>query len=42
MSIGAIDFLKDMAMIKITYEGEQADREISNITKLSKSQLTEF
>ena len=42
VSIGAIDFLKDMAMIKITYEGEQADREISNITKLSKSQLTEF
>ena len=42
VNIGAIDFLKDMAMIKITYEGEQADREISNITKLSKSQLTEF
>jgi len=42
VSIGAIDFLKDMAMIKITYEGDQADREISNITKLSKSQLTEF
>ncbi len=42
VSIGAIDFLKDMAMIKITYEGEQADREISNITKLSKCQLTEF
>ena len=42
VSIGAIDFLKDMAMIKITYEGEQADREISNITKISKSQLTEF
>jgi len=42
VSIGAIDFLKDMAMIKITYAGEQADREISNITKLSKSQLTEF
>jgi len=42
VSIGAIDFLKDMAMIKITYDGEQADREISNITKLSKSQLTEF
>ena len=42
VSIGAIDFLKDMAMIKITYEGEPADREIANVTKLSKSQLTEF
>ena len=42
VSIGAIDFLKDMAMLKIGYEGEHADREVSHITKLSKSQLTEF
>jgi len=42
VSIGAIDFLKDMAMLKIGYEGEPADREVSHITKLSKSQLTEF
>ena len=42
VDVGAVDFLKDMAMLKITYEGPQSDREISHAPKLSKSQLTEF
>jgi len=41
VEVGAIDFLKDMAMLKITYEGESASG-IDGQLKISKSQLTEF
>ena len=41
VEVGAIDFLKDMAMLRVTYEGESAGA-IDGQQKLSKSQLTEF
>lgn len=41
VEVGAIDFLKDMAMLKVTYEAESSNS-VDHLTKLSKSQLTEF
>lgn len=41
VEVGAIDFLKDMAMLKVVYDSETANTVDSQI-KLGKSQLTEF
>jgi len=41
VEVGAVDFLKDMAMLKVTYEGEGTKDE-DRLLKLGKSQLTEF
>ncbi len=40
VDVGSIDFLRDMAMIRVTYEGETAT--VGNNLKLSKDQLKEF
>ena len=40
VEVGAVDFLKDMAMLKVTYEGRSNGAD--HLIKLSKSQLTEF
>jgi hypothetical protein len=40
VDIGSIDFLRDMAMIRVSYEGEPSA--VSNNLKLSKDQLKEF
>ena len=40
VDIGSIDFLRDMAMIRVTFEGEQPA--IGEELKLSKDQLKEF
>ena len=40
VDIGSIDFLRDMAMIRVCYEGEQ--QAIGDELKLSKDQLKEF
>jgi len=40
VEVGAVDFLKDMAMLKVTYEGTPSS--VDQLTKLSKSQLMEF
>ena len=40
VDVGAIDFLRDMAMIRVTYEGETTT--VGNNLKLSKDQLKEF
>ena len=40
VDIGSIDFLRDMAMIRVTYEGEISTA--GNNLKLSKDQLKEF
>ena len=40
VDIGSIDFLRDMAMIRVSYEGEQ--QAIGDELKLSKDQLKEF
>ena len=41
VEVGAVDFLKDMAMLRITYDGK-ADQEIDRLLKLKNTQLTEF
>lgn len=40
VEIGAIDFLRDMAMIRVSYEGEP--HSVGNELKLSKDQLKDF
>ena len=40
VEVGAVDFIRDMAILKVGYEGEAVDSGISHTTKLSKSQLT--
>lgn len=40
VDIGSVDFLRDMAMIRVTYEGEAST--VSSNLKLSKDQLKEF
>ena len=41
VEVGAVDFLKDMAMLRITYDGNSA-QEIDRLLKLKNTQLTEF
>ncbi len=41
VEVGAVDFLKDMAMLRITYDGKAA-QEIDRLLKLKSAQLTEF
>jgi len=40
VDVGAVDFIRDMAMIRIVYEGKETSA--NNMLKLSKSQLQEF
>lgn len=41
VEVGAVDLLKDMAMLRITYDGKSA-QEIDRLLKLKNTQLTEF
>ena len=41
VEIGAVDFLKDMAMLRVTYDG-QSPQEIDRLLKFKQAQLTEF
>jgi len=41
VEVGAVDFLKDIAMLRITYDGNSA-QEIDRLLKLKNTQLTEF
>ncbi len=42
VEVGAVDFLKDMAMIRVTYTDGKDAADIDRQMKLNKSQLTEF
>ena len=42
VEVGAIDFTRDMAMVKIRYVGKRTDGDISHTLKLSKDQLKDF
>ena len=42
VEVGAVDFLRDMAMVKIRYRGTRTDGDISHQLKLSKDQLKDF
>jgi uncharacterized membrane protein len=41
VEVGAVDFLKDMAMLKITYNG-LSSQEVDHLLKFKNAQLTEF
>ena len=42
VEVGSVDFIRDMAMVKIRYRGKRTDGDISHELKLSKDQLKEF
>ena len=42
VEVGAIDFIRDMAMVKIRYRGKRVDGDVAEALKLSKDQLTDF
>ena len=42
VEVGAIDFIRDMAMVKIRYRGKRSDGDVSHSLKLSKDQLKQF
>ena len=42
VEVGAIDFIRDMAMIKIRYRGKRSDGDVADNLKLSKEQLKTF
>ena len=39
VEVGAVDFIRDMAMVKIRYRGKRSDGDVSDNLKLSKEQL---
>lgn len=41
VEVGAVDFLKDMAMLKITYDG-LSSQDVDHLLKFRNAQLTEF
>jgi len=42
VEVGAIDFIRDMAMVKIRYRGKRVDGDVAEALKLSKDQLKVF
>ena len=42
VEVGAIDFIRDMAMVKIRYRGKRVDGDVAEALKLSKDQLKDF
>ena len=40
VEVGAVDFLRDMAMLRVTYDGDGTS--VDSLVKLSKSKLAEF
>jgi len=42
VEVGAIDFIRDMAMVKIRYRGKRVDGDVAETLKLSKDQLKDF
>ena len=42
VEVGAIDFIRDMAMVKVRYRGKRTDGDVADALKLSKDQLKEF
>ena len=39
---GAVDFIRDMAMVKIRYRGKRSDGDVADNLKLTKDQLKDF
>jgi uncharacterized membrane protein len=42
VEVGSVDFIRDMAMVKIRYRGKRTDGDISHELKLTKDQLKDF
>ena len=42
VEVGAVDFIRDMAMVKIRYRGKRSDGDVADNLKLSKDQLKTF
>ena len=42
VEVGAVDFIRDMAMVKIRYRGKRSDGDVADNLKLSKEQLKDF
>ena len=42
VEVGAVDFIRDMAMVKIRYRGKRSDGDVADSLKLSKEQLKTF
>ena len=42
VEVGAVDFIRDMAMVKIRYRGKRSDGDVADNLKLSKEQLKTF
>ena len=42
VEVGAIDFIRDMAMVKIRYRGKRSDGDVADNLKLTKDQLKDF
>ena len=42
VEVGAVDFIRDMAMVKIRYRGKRSDGDVADNLKLSKEQLKHF
>ena len=42
VEVGAIDFIRDMAMVKIRYRGKRSEGDVADNLKLSKEQLKTF
>ncbi|MCR5240933.1 MAG: DUF4956 domain-containing protein [Prevotella sp.] len=42
VEVGAVDFIRDMAMVKIRYRGKRSDSDVAGNLKLTKDQLKDF
>ena len=42
VEVGAVDFIRDMAMVKIRYRGKRSDGDVADNLKLTKGQLKDF
>ena len=42
VEVGAVDFIRDMAMVKIRYRGKRSDGDVADNLKLTKYQLKDF
>jgi uncharacterized membrane protein len=42
VEVGAVDFIRDMAMVKIRYRGKRSDGDVADNLKLTKDQLKDF
>jgi hypothetical protein len=42
IDVGSVDFLRDMVMLKVYYQGDRSDETLNNTLKLKNNDLTNF